>query len=86
MQENKLIDLAISEPTIIDIFIHHHKDEDTIVGDLCKDIMDDKSYPVGTSVELQLNYLNRLYEMYPAIGFAIEDFLRRLKQFQAIKL
>jgi hypothetical protein len=86
MQENKLIDLAISEPTIIDIFIHHHKNEDTIVGDLCKDIMDDKGYPVGTSVESQLEYINALYAMYPALDFAIEEFLRRLKQFQAIKL
>jgi hypothetical protein len=86
MQENKLIDLAISEPTIIDIFIHHHKDEDTIVGDLCKDIMDDNRYPVGTSVEAQLGYIDRLYRVYPAIDFAIEEFLRRLKQFQAIKL
>lgn len=75
-----------SEPTIVDIFIHHHKDEDTMLGDLCKDITDDVNYPFAVSVESQLEYLQALVNHYPVLCDAVEEFLKRLQKFQAIRL
>jgi hypothetical protein len=77
-------ELKIGNPTIIDWFIHENKGKPTIVGDLCWDIRQDPAYPVGTSIEHQLVYIQTLANQYPQIMDAIEEFLKQLQQYQRI--
>lgn len=81
---NKKEEIQIAHPTIIDWFVFEHKDEDSPLGDLCADIRDDKGYPVGTDTENQLNYLKALVGKYPWIADAVEEFLKRLQNYQRI--
>lgn len=83
---NKQEEIKIAQPTIIDWFIFEHKDENSLLGDLCADIRNDKGYPVGTDIENQLNYLKALVGRYPWIADAVEEFLKRLRDYQKITL
>lgn len=76
----------VETPTIIDWFIHEHKDEDSPVGDFCFDLRRDKTYPRGTNTERQLSHIKRVAECYPEIIDAIEDFLKALQNYQRITL
>lgn len=77
-------ELKIGNPTIIDWFIHENKGKNTAVGDLCFDIRQDPAYPVGTSIEHQLVYIQTLANKYPQIIDAIEEFLKELQAYQKI--
>lgn len=76
----------VETPTIIDWFIHEHRNEDSPVGDLSYDLRVDKMYPRGTSVEKQLFHLKMVAERYPEIIDAVEEFLKRLQTYQKITL
>jgi hypothetical protein len=81
---NKKEGIQIANPTILDWFVFEHEDEDTIIGDLCKDIRMDKAFPFGTDIDRQFAYLKRLVELYPWIIDAVEEFLKALKNYQRI--
>ena len=83
---NKKEEIQIAHPTIIDWFVFEHKDEDSPLGDLCADIRDDKGFPFGTTTYRQLSYVERLAELYPWIADAVEDFLKRLQNYQKITI
>ncbi len=76
--------IGIANPTILDWFVFEHKDEDTIVGDLCTDIRNDKGFPFGTDIDRQFAYLKKLAELHPWIIDAVEEFLKALKNYQRI--
>jgi hypothetical protein len=76
----------VPNPTIIDWFIHEHRDEDSIVGDLCYDLRVDSRYPRGTNVDRQLQFIKYVAECYPWIIDAVEEFLKRLQNYQKITI
>jgi coproporphyrinogen III oxidase len=76
----------VPNPTIIDWFIHEHRNEDSPVGDLSYDLRTDKTYPRGTTIEMQLHHIKLLAETYPEIIDTIEEFLKRLRNYQKITL
>ena len=78
--------ININTPTLIDWFIFEHKDEDSIVGDLCYDLRNDPTYPVGTSKEEQLHHLQLIAANYPQIVDAVTEFLKRLRRYDKIIL
>ena len=67
--------------TIIDAFIATNKNRDDIVGDLCKDAMDDKNFPVG-DYYAQVQYLKYIEILYPHIKDAVDEFFAELERFK----
>lgn len=66
--------------TIIDAFIAMNKDRDDIIGDLCKDALDDVGFPVGKYAE-QLEYFRQIGVAYPQLQQAILMFYNELENF-----
>ena len=66
--------------TIIDAFIAMNKDRDDIIGDLCKDALDDPKFPSGKYRE-QLEYFRQIGVAYPQLQQAILMFYNELENF-----
>jgi hypothetical protein len=81
---NKKEGILIANPTILDWFVFEHKDEKTILGDLCADIRDDSGFPFGTTAHRQLMYIERMADIHPWIRPAVEEFVKQLKNYQRI--
>lgn len=69
---DRIKELSIMRKNIMGI-VKDHREDDSPLGDLCNDIIDDSNFPKSSDTRMQLSYLNEKAYMHPHIKEALNE-------------